>query len=271
MLILRSTTKAFKKFGKKPQLIEVDKIENDFGEWYVNTVDWVNQGNLFMAVMHTESLYTMLVLIEKGMDATEFVHAVFANILMRFLRIEVPKNHAEKILKSYDNQAIFAKTKSRSLVASLSSIIKDIEAILEYHPDIADDNVIDLARLEYKVNESPRTLNGQHIWPLKEFYRSIRRLQPVLPSRTPLPFVSISTLPPDILLDSFSSNISEGLALKVKASAIGAEVLFDLKEIHTLIDAICKPSLQPMDRNAKLSADLERMLKFQCQKLEKED
>ena len=182
MLILRSTTKAFKKFSKKPQLIEIDKSEKDFGEWYVNTVDLVNQGNLFIAVMHAESLYTMLVLIEKRMDATEFVHAVFANILMRILRIEVPKNHAEKILKSYDSQAIYAKTKSRSLVANLSTIIKDINAIMEYHPDITYNNEIDLARLEYKINESPRTLNGKYVWPLKEFYRSIRCLRPELPS-----------------------------------------------------------------------------------------
>ena len=61
MLILRFTTKAFKKFSKKPQLIEVDKTEKDFGEWYVNTVDSANRGNLFMLVVHAESLYSILV------------------------------------------------------------------------------------------------------------------------------------------------------------------------------------------------------------------
>ena len=50
MMILRFTTKVFKKFGQKLQLIEVDKSENDFGEWYVNTADSFNKGNLFMPV-----------------------------------------------------------------------------------------------------------------------------------------------------------------------------------------------------------------------------
>lgn len=270
-MILRFTTKAFKKFEQKPQSVEVDKSENDFGDWYVNTADSFNKGDLFMEVMHAESLYTMLVLIEKGMDVIELVHAVFANIMMRILRIEVPRKDAEKILKLYDNQAIFAKTKSRSLVANLSTVIKDIEDILEYHPDISYDNKIDLARLEYKINESPRKLNGKYIWPLQEFYRSIRNLCQGLPKRTPLPFGTTLMRSPDNLTDLFDGKISNDLTLKVKASAIGAEVLFDLTEIKNLIDVLQQIEQRNASTNEEFLADLIRMLNFQFQKLEKED
>ncbi len=87
MLILRFATKAFKKFEQNPKLTEVDKSEKDFGEWYVNTADSFKRGNLFMTVMHTDSLYTMLVPVEKKMDLTNFVHVVFANLMLRLLRL----------------------------------------------------------------------------------------------------------------------------------------------------------------------------------------
>ncbi len=46
MLVLRCTTKAFKKLSHKPQAIEVSHADANLGEWYVNTVDYLNDGDL---------------------------------------------------------------------------------------------------------------------------------------------------------------------------------------------------------------------------------
>jgi len=270
MMILRFTTKAFQEFGKKPQLVEVDKTDKDFGEWYVNTINSVNQGNLFMAVMHAESLYTMLVPIEKNMDLSDFVHTVFANLLLRILRLEVPRKNAEQIMDSYNGHAIFAKTKSRSLVANLSTIIKDIDAIIEWPAGFVKGNELDLTRLEHKINDTPRSLKGKTVWPLNAFYMCIRKLCPELPARQSLPFKYSAMSNPEKLMDIFNCKISGDLALKVKASSLGAEVLFSIEEVRTLLKVVHDSQQQPSDVPENIYTDLLRMLKFQIQKLEKQ-
>ena len=268
MLILRFTTKAFKKFSKKPQLIEVDKTERDFGEWYVNTVDSANRGNIFMLVMHTESLYTMLVPIEKNMDLSDFLHTVFANMLLRILRLEVPRKNAQQIMDSYDGHTLYAKTNSRSLVASLSTVIKDIDVIMEW-PErfVKNDNTLDITRMEYQINDTPRGLDGNTIWPIDEFYRCIRRFCPELSVRGSLPLKYSSMSNPEKLMELFDHQVSEHLALKVKASILEADVLFDIEETRALLKAVDNSRA---NMSEKLYTDLIRMLNFQIQKREKQ-
>ncbi len=268
MMILRFTTKAFKKFGQKPKLIEVDKTENDFGEWYVNTADSFNKGNLFMPVMHADSLYTMLVPVEKNMDLSNFVHTVFANLMLRMLRLEIPHKNTEQIMKSYDGQAIFAKTKSRSLVGNLTTVLKDIEAIIKYHEDVAKGNKLDLVRLEYKINDSPRTLNGKYVWPLEVFYSCICNLCPGLPQRIPLPLKMQIRSDPTKLIEIFNGRVSEKLLLKIRGSTLGAEVLFNYEEVQILLKAVNDSQHQSSGIPEKLYADLNRTLRFKIQKFE---
>ena len=270
MMILRFTTKAFQKFGKKPQLVEVDKTDKDFGEWYVNTINSVNQGDLFIAVMHAESLYTMLVPIEKNMNLIAFAHSVFANLLLRILRLEVPRKNAEQIMNSYNGNAIFAKTKSRSLVANLSTIIKEIDAIMEWPVRFAKGNKLDLTRLEHDINDTPRSLKGKNVWPLNAFYTCIRTLCPELPARKSLPFKYSAMSNPEKLMDIFIGKISENLVLKVKASSLGVEVLFSVEEARTLLKAVNDSQLESSDVPEKIYTDLSRMLSFQVQQLEKQ-
>ena len=271
MMILRFTTKAFQKFGKKPQLVEVDKADKDLGEWYVNTINSVNQGNLFMAVMHAESLYAMLVPIEKNMDSADFVHTVFANLLLRILRLEVPRKNAEQIMNSYNSHAIFVKTKSRSLVANLSTIIKDIDAIMECPVRFVRGNKLDLTRLEHEINDAPRSLKGKTVWPVNDFYKCIQKLCPELPVRQSLPLKYSAMSNPEKLMDIFKDKISEDLALKVKASSLGAEVLFSVEEARTLLEAVHDSQQQSSEVLKKIYTDLSRMLSFQVQKLEKQE
>ena len=270
MMTLRFTTKAFKKFGQKPQLIEDDKPENDFGEWYVNTADSFNEGNLFMPVMHANSLYTMLVPIEKNMELTNFVHTVFANLMLRMLRLEIPKENAEQIMKSYNEQAIFAKTKSRSLLGNLNSALKDIEAMVEYRDDVAAGNKLDLVRLEYNANDSPRTLNGKYVWPLKVFYGCIRKMCPELPPRIPLPLERCSRHEHAIVRAIFQGRVPEKLLLKVEESAFGAEVLFDYMEVQALLTAVNSSQQQSSGVPNELYTDLNRILSFKLQMFDAE-
>ena len=268
MMILRFTTKAFKKFGQKPKLIEVDKTENDFGDWYVNTADAFNKGDLFMPVMHADSLYTMLLPIEKGMGLTNFVHTVFANLMLRMLRLEIPQENTERIMKSYDGQAIFAKTKSRSLVGNLTNVLKDIEAIIEYCDDVAKGNKLDLVRLEYKTNSAPRTLNGKYIWPLEAFYSCIRNLYPELPLRIPLPLERCSRHEHGIMMSIFQGRVPEKLLLKIEGSSLGAEVLFDYMEVRALLSVVNDSQQQSSDIPKDLYADLNRVFSFKIQRFE---
>jgi len=265
MMILRFTTKAFKKFGQKPKLIEVDKSENDLGEWYVNTADAFNEGALFMPVMHADSLYTMLLPIEKGMELTNFVHTVFANLMLRMLRLEIPQENTERIMKTYDGQAIFAKTKSRSLVGNLTNVLKDIEAIVEYRDDVAEGNKLDLVRLEYKTNSAPRTLNGKYVWPLEAFYSCIRNLCPKLPLRIPLPLERCSRHEHTIMMSIFQGRVPEKLLLKVQGASIGAEVLFNYMEVQALLKAVNDSQRQASNIPEKLYTDLNRILSFKLE------
>ena len=268
-MILRFTTKAFEKFGQKPKLIEVDKSGKDFGEWYVNTADSFNKGNLFMPVMHADSLYTMLVPIEKNMDITNFVHTVFANLMLRMLRLEIPQESTEQIIQSYSGHAIFAKTKSRSLIGNLNNVLKDIDAMVEYRDDVAEGNKLDLVRLEYKTNQSPRTLNRKYIWPLEAFYGCIRKMCPELPPRIPLPLERYSRQERVIMREIFQGRVPEKLLLKVEGSAIGAEVLFDYMEVRALLRAVNGSQQQPGVPDGVYS-ELNRILSFKIKKFDAE-
>ena len=46
MMVLRITAKAFKRFGSKRKLDDIETAGSDFGEWYINTVDYINNGGL---------------------------------------------------------------------------------------------------------------------------------------------------------------------------------------------------------------------------------
>jgi len=262
-MILRFTTKAFNKFKQKPRLIEVDKSENDFGEWYVNTADSFNRGNLFMPVMHADSLYTMLIPIEKNISPSDFVHAFFATLMLRMLRIEIPRENTERIVKLYGDQAAFSKTKSKKLLGNLNNILQDIETIVEYCDDVKKKSYLDLAHLEYRVNAAPRTLNGKNIWPLEAFYSCIRKLCPELPHRMALPLSRRSS---DLLTKIFKDRVPEILFLKIKGSASGTEVLFNRLEVQLMLNVVDDSEGIFSDTYEKSYSDLKRTLDFNLQK-----
>lgn len=263
MLILRLTTKVFKKFKQKPVFIEVDKAENDLGEWYINTADSFNSGNLFMPVMHADSLYTMLLPVEKDMSMNDFVHTVYANMMIRMLRIEVPRENTERIMKLYGDQVAFSKTNSKSLLGNLNNILQDIDAIVHYRDDVAKGNNLNMARLEYRVNDTPRNLNGKNVWPLKAFYGCIRKLCPELPHRIPLPLDFVTKRDSEKTVEIFKDRVPEKLLLKISGSACGAEVLFNQLEVQMMLKVV-----NGSDAFKDLSSELKRILNFKLEEFE---
>lgn len=215
--------------------------------------------------MHADSLYTMLLPIEKGMGMSNFVHTVFANLMLRLLRIEIPQESADRIMKPYEGQAVFTKTSSRSILGNLTNAIKDIEAMVEYRDDVAAGNKLDLVRLEYKTNYAPRTLNGDYVWPLKAFYSCIRKMCPELPLRIPLPIERYSRQYDIIIKAIFQDRIPEKLLLKVQGASIGAEVLFNYMEVQALAKAVNASQHEESNIPEKLYTDLSRTLNFKLE------
>ena len=267
MMILRSTNKALKKFGQKSQDITVNKSESYFGDWYVNTADSFNKGNLFVPVMHSDSLYTMLLPIEKGIDVSNFVHCVFANLMLRMMRLEIPQECADRLIKSYGGQAIFAKTSSRSILGNLNVAIREIETMVEYCDDVSHGKTLDLVRLEYKTNDTPRKLNGKTVWPLDTFYSCIRQMCPELPQRMPLPIRMLTRQESVIVTAIFRDRVPEQLLIKIQGASIGAEVLFNYMEVQALLKALAGSQKQTSNIPERIYSDLNRTLNFKAEEL----
>jgi hypothetical protein len=269
MMTLRLTAKSLKKFRVKPRLVTEQTAEGGLGEWYVTTVDSINRGNLFMVVMHAPSLYSMLVTIEKSMDPGVFTKAVFSSLLQRLLRIEIPADKIAEIMNSHEGRAVYAKTESRSLVAHISTIVKDIDAAV-FHTDIyLIDDAIDLTALENRINETPRSVKGSYIWPARTFYESIRSIYPELPKRAPLNLDRIVyNYPIETMMNVFAGKIPEKLAAKVHTSSYDSLVFFDTDEINALLQAVRRPFPRPAGIPENLYTDLEWMLSRQLEKRE---
>lgn len=100
MLILRCTAKVLKKVGGKPRAIEVGAAQPTFGEWYVNTVDFINRGDL-LACMHCESLYILFVPLERKATAEQMVTGLQSRLLARLIELETPPQAAHRVLATY--------------------------------------------------------------------------------------------------------------------------------------------------------------------------
>ena len=94
MLVLRCTIKVFKKLKATPRRIEVNETEPAFGEWCVNTVDFINGGNLLLACMHVESLYVLLVPVQPPITAEQLMTGLRSRLLTRLIELETPSGAA---------------------------------------------------------------------------------------------------------------------------------------------------------------------------------
>jgi len=179
MLVLRCTIKAFKKISCVPRSVEVDVAQPTFGEWYVNTVDFINGGDLLLACMHVESLYILFVPVQ---SAEQLVTGFQSRLLAKLIELETPPDAARRILATYQDAAVLAKTNDRKIVGHMNSALREMESILDISElRFCEGKKILGPRIEQRLNSTPRGSSDKNvIWPLTEFWQSVRNLCPEL-------------------------------------------------------------------------------------------
>ena len=264
MLVLRCTAKAFKRVGSKPRAIEVSHSEPTLGEWYVNTVDFINDGDLLMACMHAESLYILLVPAEPDMNAETLVAGFQACLLARLIELDTPPSAAQRVLAGYQS-TVLAKTTDRKITGHLSSALIDLEDVL----DLAGEHLIDgnrllIARIEHRLNSTPRALARRDcIWPLPTFWQCLRRLCPDLPARTPLHMLPLYKPRQFARVGKIiQRHLPSHLAGKLCAALQEVDVLYSAEELRILAAALAQPSALAHDLPSELAEDLSHQVRL---------
>ena len=268
MLVLRCTTKVFKKIAGKPRTIEVSAAQPTFGEWYVNTVDFINRGDL-LACMHVESLYVLFVPVGPKATAEQLVAGLQSRLLARLVELETPVQAAHHVLASYQDSAVLSKASDRRIAGHMNSALQDLGHILDIPQlRLRDGNKLLGPRIEHRLNSTPRGLAGKNvIWPLTAFWQCVRNLCPELPART-----SISLMPVHDrkalrqVGDVLYSNLPDRLAGKLYAGFQDVDVLYSAEELRAIAEAMDKrPALRdglPQDQyiGRQVHVKLERLL-----------
>ena len=272
MLVLRCTTKVFRKVGSKPRAVEVSHTGPTLGEWYVNTVDHLNSGDLLIACMHSPGLYTLLVPIQPELDAEGLVHAFCAHLLARLIELETPPDAAQRILAAYQGGAVLAKTTSRKVLGHLNAALREMEFVLEGPEEFVNEgNKLIVPKIEHRLNTTPRGASKDCIWPLREFWNYVRSVCPELPPRLPL---NLWTSPTSKVLDSLGATFREHLPLrlasKLHATLQRVDVLFTADELETLSKAIRIMAGSRHGQQSKLLEDLHRQVRIQLERLREE-
>jgi hypothetical protein len=269
MLVLRCTAKVFKKLGGKPRAIEITSAQPTFGEWYVNTVDFINRGDL-LACMHCESLYILFVPLERKATAEQLVTGLQSRLLTRLIELETPPQAAHRVIATYQNSAVLSKASDRRVAGHLNSAIQDLGHILDIpHLHLTEGNTLIGPRIEHRLNTTPRGVTGNNtIWPLSEFWECVRTMCPELPARTTISLFPVHDKNAlqrvgDVLHD----NLPERLAGKLYAGFQDVDVLYSADELRIIADALDNrpafrdglPPEQYFDR--QIQVKLERLLK----------
>ena len=271
MLVLRCTIKAFKKIGGVPRRVEVSMARPTFGEWCVNTVDFINRGDLLLACMHVESLYVLFVPIGPEATGEQLVAGLQSRLLARLIELETPPDAAQRVLDTYRGAAVLAKTKNRSVLGHMNTALWDMECMLDI-PDLQlhEGNKLLGPRIEHRLNDTPRGLTGRNVtWPLTSFWESVRKLCPELPARA-----TVDLMRPhdkDALRrmgELLHDNLPDRLAVKMHASFQDVDALYSAEELHALAEALDhRPALSegPLSEEApwlrrQVHVKLERLL-----------
>lgn len=236
MLVLRCTTKVFRKVGSRPQAAEVVHLGPTFGEWYVNTIDFLNRGNLLTAFLHAPSRYVLLVPIKPVMDAEGLVTAFCTHFLGRLIELQTPPESAHRVLSAYLAGAVLAKTTCRKALGHLNAVIREMEFVLDVpEPYVGRDNTLMVPRIEHRLNATPRGGRKDYVWPLEEFWDCLRDCCPELLPRRPIDLLGIEY--PEVLEESekvFRERLPLRLASKLHATLQQMDVLYTVDELRVL-------------------------------------
>jgi Domain of unknown function (DUF6933) len=268
MLVLRCTTKASKKLSHKPQAIEVSQADVNLGEWYVNTIDYLNAADLILACMHTESLFIMMVPLQPGMNGSGFAHAFHANLLARLMELEIPRETAGRIVQAYGGSAVLAKNTDRKVAGHLNAALGDLDYLLDIpEQNLTDGRRINLARVEHRLNDTPRNCSSRNtIWPLETFWRCLIRLCPELPPRTTLSITAFRKFQPTENEDVLRKHLPTHLVSKLVAAFNGADALYTADELRTLA-SVCESDGDLAASLPEFAAEMHHLASFRLERL----
>ena len=241
MLVLRCTKKAFRKMGAAPRYADVTIGRPTLGEWYVNTVDFINGGDLLLACMHVESLYVLLVPVQPPVTVDQLVNGLQLRLQVKLLELETPPDAAQRVLAAYRGEAILAGTKDRQVVGHMNSALQDLRKLLAIPAlQVCDGDTILGARIEHRLNTSPRGLGGtDFIWPLSAFWQCVRKLCPELPAKVPLILLSVHDEKGlRRVRELLHAHLPERLARKMHIAFQDVEALFDADELRILAETL---------------------------------
>lgn len=268
MLVLRCTTKAFQKLGCKPRAAAVLHTDDNLGEWYVNTIDYLNSGDLMLACMHTESLFILMVPLQPDMDQADFGHVFRAHLFARLMELETPSEAAGEIVAAYGPSTVLAKNTDRQVAGHLNAALAELDRLLDF-PDLnlTKGDRLYVARVEHRLNETPRDCSSkQAIWPLRAFWQCLIRLCPELPPRTTLPPTMLKYLLPAKKKEVLRKHLPAHLVDKFLATLDDADVLYTADELRTLASA-CTPGEDLAASLPEFVAEMHRLASFCLKRL----
>ena len=269
MLVLRCTTKVFRKVGSRPQAAEVVHASPMFGEWYVHTIDFLKGGNLLTAFLHAPSRYVLLVPIKPVMDAEGLVTAFCTHFLGRLIELETPPDSAHRVLSAYLAGAVLAKTTCRKTLGHLNAVISEMEFMLDApEPYVGRGNTLMVPRIEHQLNATPRGGRKDYIWPLEEFWDCLRDLCPELLPRRPIHLLGIEN--PEVLEVSekvFREHLPLRLASKLHATLHQVDVLYTVDELQMVEEATRGLSAPEHGLPPSLIEDIHRQARLQRERL----
>jgi len=273
MLVIRCTLKAFKKLGCKPRTVEVSDPAPTLGDWYVNTIDYLNGGDLMLACMHTESLYVLMTPLQDDMNGPSFAYAFLEILLTRLIELDIPPTTAREILAAYDDSIILAKSNNRSVAGHLNSALGDLDLLLDMpRSHLTEGKRLVLPRIEHRLNDTPRGCSNQKaIWPLHAFWQCLRRLRPELPPRTSLRVMGVYEPNMDEIERILHDHLPLRLACKMYAVLQAVDVLFSADELQAMTACFESQTALASKLPAELVEDLCRQIPFRLEQLLNEE
>ncbi len=268
MLVLRCTAKAFKKLRAKPQPVAVLHTGDNLGEWYVNTIDYLNDGDLMLACMHSESLFVLMVPLQPEMGAADFGRAFRAHLFARLMELETPPEATEKIVAAYGTSTVLAKNTDRRVAGHLNAALAELDQLLDF-PDLnlAKGDRLYVARIEHRLNETPRDCSSKDaIWPLCAFWWCLIRQCPELPPRTTLPPTMLARLLPARSAKALRKHLPEDLVEKLLATLDHEDALYTADELVALAN-VSAPGGDLAASLPDFAAELHRLASFRLQRL----
>jgi len=270
VLVLRCTTKVFRKVGSRPKAAEVVHSGPTFGEWYVNTIDFLWGGHLLTAFLHARSRYVLLVPIRSVKDAEGLVTAFCTHFLGRLIELETPPDSAHRVLSAYLEGAILAKTTCRKTLGHLNSVVREMEYMLDApEPYVGPGDTLIIPRIEHQLNATPRGSRKDYVWPLEEFWDCLRDFCPELLPRRPIHLLGIEN--PEVLEASekaFQKHLPLRLASKLHATLHQVDVLFTADELQMVEEGTRRLSAPEHGLPPRLIEDIRQQARLQRERLQ---